>query len=81
MPIKRCTLPGGGQGWQYGSQKCYASKKDAIKQMIAIKSSGYKESKAQLCKAEEITEEELYEVLAEMSLEENILINLKYPDD
>ncbi len=80
MPIKRCTLPNGGQGWQYGNQKCYASKKDAIKQMLAIKSSGYKESKAALCKNEEILEEELYEALTEMSLEENILFNLKYQD-
>lgn len=80
MPIKRCTLPGGGSGYKYGdSGKCYQSKKDAIRQMVAIRSSGYKESKAQLCKAEEITEDELYEALSEMSLEENVRINLRYP--
>lgn len=37
MPIKRCKLPNGGSGWQYGNQKCYASRQDAIKQMRAIK--------------------------------------------
>ena len=38
MPIKRCTTDSGGSGWKYGdSGKCYRSRKDAIKQMKAIK--------------------------------------------
>ena len=38
MPIKRCSLPGGGKGYKYGqSGKCYKNKKDAIKQEVAIR--------------------------------------------
>jgi hypothetical protein len=37
MPIKRCKLPNGKLGWQYGNQKCYESREDALKQMRAIK--------------------------------------------
>lgn len=38
MPIKKCTLPEGGSGYKYGdSGKCYKNRKDAIKQMKAIK--------------------------------------------
>jgi len=40
MPIKRCTLPSGKQGWKYGDKgKCYAVKSDAEKQGRAIKTS------------------------------------------
>lgn len=38
MPIKRCTLPNGKKGYKWGNKgKCYKSKKDALKQMRAIK--------------------------------------------
>jgi len=38
MPIKRCSLPGGGKGYKYGdSGKCYKSREQALKQMRAIK--------------------------------------------
>ena len=37
MPIKRCTLPGGGRGWQYGNQKCYPTRQQALRQMRSIK--------------------------------------------
>lgn len=37
MPLKRCKLPDGSQGWKYGdSGKCYKKKADAIKQGVAI---------------------------------------------
>lgn len=29
MPIKKCTLPGGGQGWQWGEGKCFPTRKQA----------------------------------------------------
>jgi len=42
MPIKECTLPSGGQGWQWGdSGKCYASRADAEKQAQAAYANGY----------------------------------------
>lgn len=38
MPIHRARGPRGGKGWQYGnSGKVYQTRKDAIRQMIAIK--------------------------------------------
>lgn len=37
MPIERCTLPNGKQGYRWGSQgKCYADGRDAAKQGLAI---------------------------------------------
>ena len=40
MPIHRATEPRGGQGWQYGeSGKVYPTRKQALKQAIAIKAS------------------------------------------
>ena len=44
MPLNRCTLPDGSKGWRWGKQKCYKNKKDAIKQMQAIKISQSKSS-------------------------------------
>lgn len=42
MPIKRCTLPEGGQGWQWGdSGACYADRADAEKQAQAAYANGY----------------------------------------
>jgi hypothetical protein len=44
MPIKRCTLPGGGRGFQWGDNgKCYARRSQAVAQARAAHSSGYKE--------------------------------------
>ena len=38
MPIHRATGPRGGKGWQYGeSGKVYPTRKQALKQAIAIK--------------------------------------------
>lgn len=38
MPIHKAKGPRGGKGWRYGEHgKVYASKKDAIAQMVAIK--------------------------------------------
>lgn len=38
MPIHSAKGPRGGKGFQYGeSGKVYSSKKDAVKQMVAIK--------------------------------------------
>ena len=38
MPIHKAKGPKGGKGWQYGTHgKVYSNKKDAIKQMVAIK--------------------------------------------
>ena len=38
MPIHKAKGPKGGKGWQYGeSGKVYPTKKQAIKQMVAIK--------------------------------------------
>lgn len=38
MPIHRARGPKGGKGWQYGeSGKVYPTKKQAVKQMVAIK--------------------------------------------
>lgn len=37
MPIKSCSLPDGKSGYKWGDKgKCYKSKKDAIRQGIAI---------------------------------------------
>lgn len=49
MPIKRCTLPEGGKGWQWGNHgKCYASRTDAEKQAAAAHANGFVE-KSNLC--------------------------------
>lgn len=46
MPIKRCTLPGGGKGFQWGDHgKCYARRSQAVAQARAAYSAGYKEKK------------------------------------
>ena len=38
MPIMKATGPRGGKGFKYGKHgHVYANKKDAIKQMVAIK--------------------------------------------
>lgn len=38
MPIRKATGPRGGKGYKYGSSgKVYPTKKQAIKQMVAIK--------------------------------------------
>lgn len=43
MPIKRCTLKGGGKGWKYGSSgHCYSKRSDCVKQMRAMFANGYK---------------------------------------
>lgn len=40
MPIHRAKGPKGGKGWQYGTTgKVYPTKKQAVKQMVAIKTS------------------------------------------
>ena len=42
MPIKECTLPEGGKGWQWGDHgKCYASRADAEKQEAAAHANGF----------------------------------------
>jgi uncharacterized protein len=42
MPIQTCTLPEGGEGWQWGkSGKCYESRSDAEKQAEAAHANGY----------------------------------------
>jgi hypothetical protein len=41
MPIQRCTLPNGEQGWQWGNQKCYPTRAQAERQATAIYASGY----------------------------------------
>jgi hypothetical protein len=44
MPIQRCTLPEGGQGWKWGgSGKCYADRGEAVKQAQAAYANGYRE--------------------------------------
>lgn len=44
MPIQRCSLPGGGQGWQWGnSGKCYPTREGAEKQAQAAYANGYTE--------------------------------------
>jgi len=46
MPIKRCTLPNGEQGFKWGdSGKCYAKRTDAERQAQAAYASGYKKKK------------------------------------
>ncbi len=38
MPIHKAKGPRGGKGWQYGSSgKVYPTKKQAVRQMVAIK--------------------------------------------
>ena len=40
MPIHKAKGPRGGEGWQYGTHgKVYPTKKQALKQAIAIKAS------------------------------------------
>ena len=42
MPIKSCTLPGGGSGYQWGDRgTCYSDRKDAEKQAAAAHANGY----------------------------------------
>ncbi len=42
MPIQKCKLPDGGDGWQWGnSGKCYADRADAEKQAAAAHANGY----------------------------------------
>ncbi len=42
MPIKQCTLPGGGDGWKWGDHgTCYADRADAEKQASAAHANGY----------------------------------------
>jgi hypothetical protein len=43
MPIKSCTLPGGGSGYKWGNHgKCYKSRKQAQRQAAAAFANGYK---------------------------------------
>lgn len=44
MPLQKCVLPNGKQGWKWGkSGKCYSSKSGAERQMNAVyATSGYK---------------------------------------
>jgi len=45
MPIQKCTLKSGKQGWKWGSKgKCYANRGQAEKQSKAAYASGYKKS-------------------------------------
>ena len=48
MPLKRCTTSDGKSGWQYGNQKCWGSRREAVQQMRAIKVSQQKQGKADL---------------------------------
>ncbi len=49
MPIKRCKLPGGGRGYQWGNRgKCYADRAGAEAQARAAYSAGYREEKVDL---------------------------------
>jgi hypothetical protein len=42
MPIMRCTLPEGGEGWKWGEGgKCYADRADAERQAEAAYANGY----------------------------------------
>jgi len=42
MPIKECTLPEGGKGWQWGDHgKCYADRSEAEKQAAAAHANGF----------------------------------------
>lgn len=42
MPVRECTLPEGGKGWQWGnSGKCFAERADAEKQAEAAYANGY----------------------------------------
>jgi len=43
MPIKRCKLKKGKQGWKWGDGgKCYPTRKQAEKQAAAAHAAGYK---------------------------------------
>ena len=43
MPIQRCKLKNGRQGWKRGSKgKCYSTRSQAEKQARAAYASGYK---------------------------------------
>jgi hypothetical protein len=68
MPIKSCTLSGGGSGYKFGdSGHCYASREQAIKQMKAEYFNGYKGKGA--------TQEEIDDVVSSLSDDEfNALI-------
>lgn len=42
MPIKSCTLPGGGSGYRWGDEgKCYPTREEAAKQARAAYANGY----------------------------------------
>jgi hypothetical protein len=43
MPIRRGP---GGKGWRYGNQKVYSKRRDALKQMAAIKANQKSKGKA-----------------------------------
>jgi hypothetical protein len=46
MPLMQCKTESGGSGWKFGSSgKCYANKKDAIRQGLAITGSPEKLAK------------------------------------
>jgi hypothetical protein len=43
MPIKRCAMSDGSQGYKFGDKgHCYKSRKDAVKQAGAMFANGYK---------------------------------------
>ena len=43
MPMQRCTLKNGKQGWKYGkSGKCHSTRAAAERQKRAMYASGYK---------------------------------------
>lgn len=55
MPIQRCTLEGGGQGWKWGeSGHCYPTRAGALRQMRAIKSNQAKGEESLMEKADKI---------------------------
>lgn len=49
MPIQKCTLPEGGDGFKYGdSGQCYKNRKDAVRQGVAIEISKRSKMKSDL---------------------------------
>ena len=47
MPIQRCKLSGGGQGWKWGkSGKCHKTRDGALNQMKAIHASKSRTAKS-----------------------------------
>ena len=78
MPIEKCTLPSGGNGFRYGQKgHCYPNKKSAIKQGLKISyetSGGPDKFKSEMSKKKaagsvEISEEEFETALLELSKE------------